>query len=62
MQIDGHDLRTLRLKSVAETIGLVLQDTYLFHGTLRENLLYARPDADEATLAAAFAMLTSTLS
>ncbi len=53
VQIDGHDLRELRLQAVAETIGLVLQDTYLFHGSLRENLLYAKPDADEARLAAA---------
>jgi ATP-binding cassette subfamily B protein len=53
IQIDGCDLRELRLQSVAETIGLVLQDTYLFHGSLRENLLYARPDADDAMLAAA---------
>ena len=53
IQIDGRDLRELKLQSVAETIGLVLQDTYLFHGSLRENLLYARPDADAAMLAAA---------
>lgn len=50
VQIDGHDVRTLRLQSVAKAIGLVLQETYLFHGTLRENLLYANPEADEARL------------
>jgi ATP-binding cassette subfamily B protein len=53
VSIDGHDLRDLRLQSLAEAIGLVLQDTYLFHGTLRENLRYARPGADEELLAAA---------
>jgi ATP-binding cassette subfamily B protein len=53
IQIDGRDLRSLRLQSLAEAIGLVLQETYLFHGTLRENLLYAKPDLDEAALAAA---------
>ncbi len=53
IQIDGHDLREIRLQSIAEAIGLVLQDTHLFHGTLRDNLLYARADADDAALAAA---------
>ena len=55
VEIDGHDLRDLTLSSVARAIGLVLQDTYLFHASLRENLLYARPDADEAALADAIA-------
>jgi ATP-binding cassette, subfamily B, bacterial len=50
VQIDGHDLRELTARSIAGAIGLVLQDTYLFHGTLRDNLLYARPDADQAAL------------
>ena len=51
VKIDGHDLRELTLQSVAEAIGLVLQETYLFHGTLRDNLLYARPDADDTAIA-----------
>jgi ATP-binding cassette, subfamily B, bacterial len=55
VEIDGHDLRELTLDSVSRAIGLVLQETYLFHASLRENLLYARPDADEAALAAAVA-------
>jgi ATP-binding cassette subfamily B protein len=50
IKIDGYDLRELRRRSVAEAIGLVLQDTHLFNATLRENLLYARPDADEDAL------------
>lgn len=51
--IDGHDVRELTLGSVAGAVGLVLQETYLFHASLRENLLYARPDASEAALEAA---------
>jgi len=47
VSIDGHDLRDLRLASIAQAVGLVLQETYLFHGTLRENLLYARPGASD---------------
>jgi ATP-binding cassette subfamily B protein len=53
VEIDGHDLRELTLGSVSRAIGLVLQETYLFHASLRENLLYARPDADQAALEAA---------
>lgn len=51
--IDGHDLRDLKLSSLAESIGMVTQETYLFHDTIRTNLLYARPDATEAELVAA---------
>jgi ATP-binding cassette subfamily B protein len=53
VQIDGHDLRELTLQSISESIGLVLQDTYLFHGTLRENLLYANPGASQDALVGA---------
>jgi ATP-binding cassette subfamily B protein len=51
--LDGHDLRGLQLESVAASIGLVSQETYLFHTSLRENLRYARPDADDAAIEAA---------
>ncbi len=51
--IDDHDLRDLTLNSLAETIGVVTQETYLFHDTIRTNLLYAKPDASEAELIAA---------
>ncbi len=51
--LDGVDLRDIRLVSLAETIGMVTQETYLFHDTIRANLLYARPDAREAELVAA---------
>ena len=45
--VDGHDIRDLDLKWLRENIGLVTQDTYMFNGTIRENLLYAAPDASE---------------
>jgi len=51
--LDGHDLRDLNLDSLARHVGMVTQETYLFHATLRENLLYARPGASDAELAAA---------
>jgi ATP-binding cassette subfamily B protein len=51
--IDGHDLRGLTLESVGRQIGIVFQDTFLFHATVRENLLYARPDATDRELRAA---------
>ncbi|HJR19774.1 MAG TPA: ABC transporter ATP-binding protein [Actinomycetota bacterium] len=43
--LDGLDLRDLTLNAVADAVGVVAQDTFLFHATLRENLLYARPGA-----------------
>ncbi|MEO5887958.1 MAG: ABC transporter ATP-binding protein, partial [Anaerolineales bacterium] len=45
IRIDGHDLRDVTLDSLATTIGMVTQETYLFHDTIRTNLTYARPDA-----------------
>ncbi len=48
--IDGNDLRDVTLASVSSAVGLVLQETFLFHATLRENLLYGRPDATEVEL------------
>jgi ATP-binding cassette, subfamily B, bacterial len=52
--IDGHDVRDLTLASLREHIGIVFQDTFLFHASIRENLLYARPEAsDEAMVDAA---------
>ncbi len=46
----GVDVRELSLKGLRAHIGIVSQETYLFNGTIRENLLYARPDATEAEL------------
>src|SRR6185503_15046736 len=51
--IDGHDLRDISLNSLAETIGMVTQETYLFHDTIRTNLLYARPNATQDEIEAA---------
>lgn len=43
--IDGHDIRDLTMSSVADAVGMVTQEPYLFHGTIRDNIAYARPDA-----------------
>ncbi|HEY9179125.1 MAG TPA: ABC transporter ATP-binding protein [Candidatus Baltobacteraceae bacterium] len=52
--IDGHDVRTLTLESLRRGIGIVTQETYLFHDTVAANLRYAEPGAtDEALQAAA---------
>ncbi|MBC8104088.1 MAG: ABC transporter ATP-binding protein [Cytophagales bacterium] len=51
--LDGHDLRDLSQESLRSHFGMVTQETFLFHSTVRENLLYARPDATEAQLIAA---------
>ena len=48
--IDGVDVRDVSFASLARTVGLVSQDTYLFHATVRENLRFARPDATDAEL------------
>jgi len=45
--IDGVDLRDMRLADLAEIVGVVSQETYLLHTTVRENLRYARPDATD---------------
>ena len=45
--IDGKDIRTLTLDSVRRNIGIVQQDVFLFVGTIRENILYGKPDATE---------------
>jgi ATP-binding cassette subfamily B protein len=51
--IDGRDIRELALDSLADNIGMVTQDTYLFYDTIRANLLYARPQATDAEMVAA---------
>lgn len=51
--LDGHDLRTLDLTSIGEQIGMVTQETYLFHTTIRENIAYGRPGATDAEVEAA---------
>ncbi len=51
--LDGYDLRELKLDTLASAIGMVTQETHLFHDTIRTNLLYARPDATQEELEAA---------
>ena len=53
VEIDGTDVRKIRLASLAEIVGVVTQETYLFHASVRDNLLYARRDASQAELEAA---------
>jgi ATP-binding cassette subfamily B protein len=48
--IDGVDVRDASFASLARTVGLVSQDTYLFHASVRENLRFARPSASDAEL------------
>lgn len=43
--IDGHDVRDLTMDSLADAVGMVTQEPYLFHGTIRDNIAYARPGA-----------------
>jgi ATP-binding cassette subfamily B protein len=51
--LDGHDLRDVTLESLSNQIGMVTQETYLFHDTIRTNLIYARLDATQAELESA---------
>jgi ATP-binding cassette subfamily B protein len=51
--IDGIDVRQIRLSSLADLIGMVTQETYLFNTSIRENLLYARPEAAQEEIEAA---------
>ena len=64
--IDGVDVRDLTFESLADTVGVVSQETYLFHATVRENLRFARPSAsdeevEEAARAAQIHELIATL-
>jgi ATP-binding cassette, subfamily B, bacterial len=47
VRIDGADVRELRFTALAEAVGVVSQETYLFHASVRENLRFARPDASD---------------
>ncbi len=51
--LDGHDLRELQVASLRSHVAVVLQDTFLFNGPVRRNLLYGKPDATEDELFAA---------
>ena len=50
VRIGGTDVRDLTMQSLRDAIGVVAQDAHLFHDTIRENLLYARPEAGEQDL------------
>ena len=50
ISIDGVDLRELTFESLAATVGVVSQETYLFHASVRENLSFARPEATDEEL------------
>lgn len=51
--IDGHDLRDIKVDSLRRQIGIVLQETTLFSGTIRDNVAFGRPDASEEEVIAA---------
>ena len=66
VSIDGVDVRDLTFESLTDTVGVVSQETYLFHATVRENLRFARPNAsdeeiEEAARAAQIHELIATL-
>jgi len=48
--LDGQDVRQLNLESLRQQVSIVLQDVFLFHGTVRENILFGRPEATEAEM------------
>ena len=53
IEIDGHDLRTVTQESLRNQIGVVSQDSFLFHDTIRNNIRYGRLDAKESEIQAA---------
>jgi ATP-binding cassette subfamily B protein len=53
VEIDGRDVRTITLESLGQLIGMVTQETYLFHSTVRANIAYGRPNATHAEIVAA---------
>jgi ATP-binding cassette subfamily B protein len=53
VEIDGDDVRDVALESLGEAVGMVTQETYLFHSSVRDNLLYGKPDATQEELEAA---------
>ena len=54
IKVDGHDIRDFNRSELRESFGMVLQDTWLFKGTIMENIRYGRLDAtDEEVIAAA---------
>jgi ABC-type multidrug transport system fused ATPase/permease subunit len=55
VRVDGHDLRSVKLRSYRRQLGVVLQDPFLFSGTIASNIRFAKPDASDDEVAAAAA-------
>ncbi|WP_445284061.1 ABC transporter ATP-binding protein [Streptomyces sp. DSM 118148] len=53
VRLDGRDLRELSLTDVRDSVAVVLQETLVFHGTVRDNIAYGRPEATQADIVAA---------
>ncbi|MEZ4831764.1 MAG: ABC transporter ATP-binding protein [Caldilineaceae bacterium] len=53
VRLDGHDLRTLDLDFIRRNVAMVMQDVFLFHGTVRQNILFGNPGASEEAMFAA---------
>ncbi len=53
VEIDGHDVRDVTLRSLGRVIGMVTQETYLFHASIRENIAYGKPGATQSEIEAA---------
>jgi ATP-binding cassette subfamily B protein len=53
VRLDGHDLRDLTLDTLSRAIGAVMQETFLFHASVRENVRYGRPEASDVEVSAA---------
>jgi subfamily B ATP-binding cassette protein MsbA len=51
--VEGYDVRKVRLASLRRQVAVVLQDTFLFNGTVRDNIVYGKPDASESEMIAA---------
>ena len=61
--MDGHDISKVTLESLRDQIGVMLQDTFIFSGTVMENIRYGRPDAsDEDVIQAAKEVMAHELS
>ncbi|MCL4832500.1 MAG: ABC transporter ATP-binding protein/permease [Caldilineaceae bacterium] len=60
IRVDGHDIRDLTLHSLRQQISIVLQDVFLFHGTVRDNILFGRPDATEEEMREAATIANAT--
>jgi ABC-type multidrug transport system fused ATPase/permease subunit len=53
ISIDGYDVRDVKMRSLRDQIGIVLQDPFLFHGSIADNIAYSKPEASRAEVVAA---------